>query len=99
MGSHHVQQSTVCFIEDPAFLRSYDSAPPPSLPHPPLLSLIMSLPVCRRSILLTEEGEGGWPGAKSYDREKAWPSIYQSILADVKYLRQLCRDSWLDESL
>ncbi len=48
------------FIEDQAFLRSYDSAPP--LPLPPVvmeLSLFLSLPVCRRSSLLMGEGGGG----------------------------------------
>jgi hypothetical protein len=35
------------------------------------LSFFLSLPVCRRSSLLTEErGVGGGRGAKSYDREK-----------------------------
>ncbi len=59
---------------------SYDLAPtpPPSLINK--LSLILSLPVCRRSRLLTGEGEGG---AKSYDSEKAWFSICHSILSEV----------------
>jgi hypothetical protein len=36
--------------------------------------LSLSLPVWRRSSLLTGEGEvGGGRGAKSSDREKGWP--------------------------
>ncbi len=41
------------------------------------LSLFLSLPMCRRSSLVTG-GERG-RGAKSYDRKKAWPSINHSI--------------------
>jgi hypothetical protein len=57
-----------------------------SAPHPPLSplsspSLFLSLPVCRRSSLLTEWGGRGGRGAKSYDLEKAWPSINHSILS------------------
>ncbi len=54
-------------------------------PFPPLLSasclFFLSLPVCRRSSLLTGEGGGGGGGAKSYDGEKAWLSINHSILS------------------
>jgi hypothetical protein len=35
--------------------------------------------MCRRSILLTEGGDG--VGVKSYDRKKAWPSINHSVLS------------------
>jgi hypothetical protein len=53
-------------------------------PPPPLLvnksSLILNLPVCRRSNILTKRGGGG-QGAKSYDRAKAWPSTNHSILS------------------
>ncbi len=46
------------------------------------LSLFLSLPVCRRSSLLTGEGGGGDEGgAKSYDGEKAWSSVNPSILS------------------
>ncbi len=70
-------ESTECFIEDPAFLRSYDSAPPPPLPHPPVVSHHESS--CVSPVDLADgRGGGGWPGAKSYDREKAGPSIYIS---------------------
>jgi hypothetical protein len=37
----------------------------------------LSLPVCRRSSLLT--GKGGERGAKLNDHKKAWPSINHSI--------------------
>ncbi len=49
------------------------------------LSLFLSLPVCRRSRLLTAEAEGGGQGAKSYDGEKAWSStiLNHSILSDT----------------
>jgi hypothetical protein len=49
------------------------------------LSLFLNLPVCGRSSLLTGEGkpEGG-RDAKSCDREKAWPSINNLILCDIR---------------
>jgi hypothetical protein len=51
------------------------------LPHPlssaSCLSFSVSLPVCSRSSLT---GGGGGVGAKSYDNEKAWLSINQSLL-------------------
>jgi hypothetical protein len=31
--------------------------------------------------------DGSGRGAKSYDREIAWPSIYQSVLSALKYQR------------
>ncbi len=46
------------------------------LPHP-FFSLFPNLPVSRRSSLLTREGKG----AKSYDLQKAWPSVNCSILS------------------
>jgi hypothetical protein len=46
----------------------------------------LSQSVCRRSNLLTEEGEGGGRGAKEYDREKAWSSVNHSILAGQVYI-------------
>ncbi len=56
----------------------YGSYPPPSRHK---LSLFLSLPVCRRSSLLTERRrEWGVGGAKSYDGEKAWSSVNHSIL-------------------
>ncbi len=78
VGGGGLAESIEWFIEDQALLRSYDQAPHPP-PHPstsPIskLSLLLSLSVCRRSSLLTKGGGGG-RGAKSYDREKAWPSI------------------------
>jgi hypothetical protein len=69
-------------VEDQAFLRSYDSGPHPSQPlRPPSRQQVVSpssLRVYRRSSLLTGEGGSGG-GRKSYDREKAWPSINHSI--------------------
>ncbi len=77
------------FIETQALLRSYYLAPRPSLPpsfwvfHKQVVSL--SLAVCLRSSLLTgKRAGGGGHGAKSYDRKKAWPSIYRSILSGVE---------------
>ncbi len=57
------------FIEDKAFLRSFDSAPRP----PPVskLSLSLSLPMCRRSSLLTGEWWGGGGGARKKRRQKS----------------------------
>jgi hypothetical protein len=66
-------------------LRSNDSAPRP----PPLLyparSCLSSLPVCRRSSLL--RGGRGGRGAKSYDREKAWPYIIHLKLSGSEKVR------------
>ena len=54
---------------------------PGFLPRPPPPT-IFRLPVCRRSSLLTAvTGEGSGRGAKSYDREKAWPSFNHPILS------------------
>jgi hypothetical protein len=84
-GLSRDSESIEWFIEDQAFLLSYDSAPRPS-PYPSSpaskLSIFLSLPVCRRSVLYWRGGGGAGDGrgAKSYDREKAWPSINHSIL-------------------
>jgi hypothetical protein len=48
------------------------------------LSFFISFPVCRRSTKWI--GGGGEGGAKSYDREKAWPSINHSILSGENLL-------------
>ncbi len=67
------------FIEDQAFLRSYDSAP-----RPPPFNLLLPLTTCLSSkVFLVEltDGRAGGRGANSYDSEKAWPSIYYSILS------------------
>ncbi len=71
-----------------AFLRLYNSTPRPPIPPPPVIifSSFLSLPVCRRSSLYWRERGGlGWGGrgAKSYDGEKAWPSLNHSILSAV----------------
>ncbi len=50
------------------------------------LSLVLSLPVSRRSSLVTQEGGGSGGGDKSYDGEKAWSSINHSILFGLKIL-------------
>jgi hypothetical protein len=62
-------------------IRLLAHAPPPSSGTGSKLPLFLSLPVCRRSILLTGEEGGGGRGAKSDDREKAWSSINHSILS------------------
>ncbi len=60
---------------------------PPPLPPVSELSLFLSLPVCRRSSLLTEErGEGGGGGAKSYASEEALSSINHLILSEFLLL-------------
>ncbi len=65
----------------PGFLvvKSFGSSPTCS-PHYPVskLSIFLSLPVCRRSSIVTWDGGGGGGGAKSCDRQKAWSSIYHS---------------------
>ncbi len=70
---YDMPESIDCFINDQAFLSSYDLAPPPH-PHYTIskLSNFLSLPMCRRSsILMGEWGVGGGRGCKSYDGEKA----------------------------
>ncbi len=58
----------------------FGSSPPPSSVSK--LSLFLRRPVCRRSSLLTGEGdEVSREGAKSYDIKKAWSSTYHSILS------------------
>ncbi len=70
-----------CYSQSPLQLRSL----PTPFPHSPFsnLSLLLSLPVCCRSSLLT--GAGG-RRAKTYDREKAWPmpSTNRSLLSTVR---------------
>jgi hypothetical protein len=77
-------ESIEWFKEDPAFPRSYDSAPHP--PPPPLSSVIKldqqyTGRPSKRDNLLTEEGKGGGRGAKSYDWKKAWSHMNHSMLA------------------
>ncbi len=62
------RESIERFIEDPAFLRSYDSAPRPSPSPLCKLSLFLRLPVCRRPSVKNGEGRRGGRGAESYDR-------------------------------
>ncbi len=64
-------ESAEWYIEDQAFLRSYDSAPrQPPLPHPPAIGLSFSgLPTGENG------GRGGGGGAKSYYREKDLPNL------------------------
>jgi hypothetical protein len=60
-------------IEDQAFLRSYDLTPhPPPSPSPDSKSTGETHEDREQDNLLTEE----WEGAKSYDVEKARPSIW-----------------------
>ncbi len=60
---------------------SYNSANrPPLAPHHLPSATCLSFSVFLSS-LLTGEGGGGGRGAKSYDREKAWPSINHSVLS------------------
>ncbi len=61
-------ESIEWFIEDQAFLRSYDSVPRPPPPPPPIskLSLFLSPPMCRHSPVELTDGLGGGRGAKSY---------------------------------
>jgi hypothetical protein len=60
-----VEESIERFIEEQAFLLSYDLAPPPPTP-PPHLPTASRLPVCHQSGLLW----GGGGGAKSYVRRR-----------------------------
>jgi hypothetical protein len=61
----------------------------PSLSRQQVVSLSQSSCMALVELKLTGEGRkggGGWSGAKSYDREKAWPSIKHSILSE-EYFR------------
>ncbi len=59
-------------------LFAYSPTPLPCSPFR-VLTLVLSLPVCRRSSYLSGEGEGD----VSYDSVKAWSSINHSVLADL----------------
>jgi hypothetical protein len=72
-------------LENQAFLRSYDSAPRPPLPHLHRQQLVsLSQSSCVSPVQLTDGRGGGrgGRGAKSYYHHKAWPSIKHSILSD-----------------
>ncbi len=58
----------------------FGSSPTPSPTSPfSKLSLLLSLPVCCRSSLMTGRGRAYRGGAESYDNEKAWSSINYSL--------------------
>jgi hypothetical protein len=86
-------------------LRSYDSVPRPPPPPPPFsvgkLSLFLSLPLRRRSSLLTGKWEGGGGCvAESYDHKKAWASINRAILSEVSpHLRIMTLYGWFHKIL
>ncbi len=87
-----IAESIEWFTEDQAFLRRIirllaNSALPLPLPVIiKLLSLFLSLPVCRRSSLLTEEEWGGGVGEEPniQPRETAWSSLNHSLLSRVQ---------------
>ncbi len=93
------------FIEDQAFLLSYDLAPPP---RPPSLYSTVSKRVslsqssCVSPVELTDgEGRRGWVG--SHNSKKAWSSINYSILSALQYpfqahraLRETTRQDFKD---
>ncbi len=74
-------ESIEWYIDWPGFLIVVWFSSVPTLPPPPVskLFLFFSLPVCRRSSLLTG---GGGRGDKVYYGEKAWSSINHLILSD-----------------
>jgi hypothetical protein len=64
------------------------------------LSLVLSLPVCHRSSLLTgDRRRVGGLGAKSYECEKTWPSINHSILSAVLCLKSSFRAGMFKQSM
>ncbi len=74
-------ESTDLFVEDPAFLPSFDLAP---LPPPPLRQQVVStvflnLAVCRRSSILTGEGRRGL-GRRQIRRWRESLVLYKSFL-------------------
>ncbi len=70
------------FIENQAFLLSFDLAPPhpPPPSHQQVVSLYQSSCVSRVEL---SDGRGGGGGAKSYNCEEVWSSINYSILSGV----------------
>jgi hypothetical protein len=80
-------ESIESFIEDQAFLRLYDLAHP-SPPHPPLLPRHKLTANCLAFLdfLCVASREGGWGGAKSYDRENVQYSKNHSILSLLNIL-------------
>jgi hypothetical protein len=77
-------------IYGPGFLAVlwFGSSPIPSPSLVSNLSFFLTIPVCRRSSILTGKVVGG---AESYDREKAWPSINHSILSALLFIYQRAR--------
>jgi hypothetical protein len=74
----------------PGFLEAvWFSSLPTLFPPSPVskLSLFLGLFLCFASRAYWREGWGGERGAKSYDREKAWPSISYSILSAVNHIQ------------
>ncbi len=84
-------ESIEVIYRGPGFLAAPPPPPVSKLPH-----LFLSLPLCRRSSLLTGEGEGCGRGAESYDRKKAWPSIIRSLLSGVKGRSSFCTSDYVD---
>jgi hypothetical protein len=82
-----MSESIEWFRENQAFSPLYDLAPPHPLPCQQVDSISESSGVSPTE--LTEGGGGGeggsGGGAKSSDCEKAWSSIYHSILSDKTY--------------
>ncbi len=78
------------FIDDQAFSPSYDLAPPSPTPVSKL-SLFLSLPVCRRSSLLTGEGGRGWERSQIIRRReslviyKSFNTLRSQALPDVSF--------------
>ncbi len=78
-------ESIEWLIEDQDFSPSWFGSLPPPSPSSKL-SLFLSLPLFRRSSILTGEGGGGGWGAKLYDCENAWSSLNHSILSTYSYM-------------
>ncbi len=83
----YIPETIERFVEDQAFLRSYDSAPRPPAPSHPSSPVSLSQSSCVSTVKLTDDGGGRCGrGAKSWDRVKAWSSMYHSILSDIDIL-------------
>ncbi len=75
-----------CFIEDEAFLTSYDLAPTPPPPHSPFSKLGQRHTgrLRKRNNLLIREGGREWGRCQTiYYGEKAWSSIKHSTVSDL----------------
>ncbi len=76
----HKPWEFLILIEDQAFSRSYDLAPPSPLPFRQKV-IFFSKSSFVPLVVLTDGKEGGGGGPNSYDGEQAWSSINHSVFS------------------